>query len=54
MDSILNIVKGGSDITLSDKNFLMKVIVISALIVFAFTYIYPNNYGFIIKLKELR
>lgn len=50
MDSILNIVKGGSDITLSDKNFLMKVIVISALIVFAFTYIYPNNYGFIIIL----
>lgn len=50
MDSILNIVKGGSDITLSDKNFLMKVIVISILIVFVFTYIYPNNYGFIIIL----
>lgn len=53
MNSLINIInKSGEDtsISLSDKNLILKIIVIAAIVLFGFTYIFPNNYAFIITL----
>ena len=53
MDSLIDIInKGRSDhtLSLSDKNLILKMIVIIAIIIFGFTFLFPTNYAFVITL----
>ena len=50
MDSIINIIKGKNDISLSDKNLMFKTLFIIGILLAIFTYLFPTNYAFVITL----
>lgn len=50
MDSIINIISNKGTISQGDKNRIFKIIVITGIVFAIFTYLFPNNYAFVITL----
>ena len=50
MDSIINIMSNTSNISLSEKKHIFKILVIVGLLLAIFTYLFPNNYAYVITL----